>query len=116
VKRGGWLLGVASTLLVGCGTVNFDAPEGRRVKLLTREDPTSVRVERRLWYALWGGKPLSENHTAPLIEEFHLGEVRMATRQNVLDTLITTVTGVFSITCRTLIVEGNPDPAAAAKP
>lgn len=100
-------------LLTGCGTVNFDVAKGQRVKLLTEDDKTTVRVEKKIWYALWGDMPLSENHTAPFIEEYHLKEVKMFTRQTISDNIISTVLSPLSFSRRTLIIEGNPVKEAA---
>jgi len=50
------LIAAAGLLLTGCGTVHFDAPPGQRIRLLTRDDPTEMRVEHKIWYAWWGGQ------------------------------------------------------------
>jgi hypothetical protein len=102
------ILSSAVLFLTGCGTVNFDVPKGQRVKLLTEDDPTTVRVEKKVWYALWGDKPLSENHTAPFIEEYHLTEVKMMTQQDWVDTIINLVVSPLSFSRRTVVIEGNP--------
>jgi len=107
------LLAGTSFLLAGCGTVHFDAPPGQRVKLLTLDDPTSVRVEHKIWYAGWGGKVLNGNHTAPLIATNQLVEVKMFTELTVGDNLINPITSVFSFSRRTLVIEGNPRKASA---
>lgn len=107
MKRLG-VLAAMMLLLTGCGTVNFDVPRGQKVKLLTEDDPTTVRVEKKVWYALWGDKPLSENHTAPFIEQHHLVEVKMMTQQDFVDTMINLVVSPFSFSRRTFVIEGNP--------
>jgi hypothetical protein len=101
---------VLVALLPACGTVHFDVPEGRRVKLLARDAKTTVRVERVVWFAGWGAEPLSENHTAPFIAEHGLVEVRLYNEQSLWDTLINMIAGVFSFSRRTMIIEGNPAP------
>ncbi len=105
-------LGLGSLLLAGCGTVHFDAPPDQRVKLLTLDDPTAVRVEYKIWYALWGGKMLNENHTAPLIATNKLTEVKMFTEVSLGDNLINPVASIFSFSRRTLVIEGNRRPEA----
>lgn len=99
----------------GCGTVHFDVPEGSRVKLLELDAPTSVRVERTVWYALWGAKPLDDNHTASIIAEHHLTEVRLHNLYNASDVLINTFTSIFSFSRRRIIVEGNTAAAATTE-
>ena len=104
------LLAAACLVLAGCGTVHFDAPAGQRVRLLTLDDPTSMRVQYTIWYALWGGKVLNENHTAPLIANNHLAEVKMFTEASVTDSLINPLVSIFSFSRRTLVIEGNRRP------
>ena len=91
----------------GCGTVHFDVPEGARVKLLEIDAPASVRVERTCWYALWGAKPLGDNHTASMIAENHLAEVRLHNQYSASDVIINTFTSIVSFSRRRIIVEGN---------
>ena len=93
--------------MAGCGTVHFDVPEGARVKLLEVDAPTSVRVERTVWYALWGSKPLGDNHTASIIAEHHLTEVRLHNQYAASDVIINTFTSIASFSRRRIIVEGN---------
>ena len=101
------LIATASLLLAGCGTVHFDAPAGQRVRLLTQDDPTEIRVEHKIWYAWWGGKVLNGNHTAPFIATNQLVEVKMFTELSIGDNLINPVTSIFSFSRRTLVIEGN---------
>jgi hypothetical protein len=98
----------SSAMIAGCGTIHFDVPEGRRVKLLEVDAPTSVRVERTVWFALWGGKPLSDNHTASIIAEYNLKEVRLHNLYSTSDSIIDTFTSIVSFSRRRIIVEGNP--------
>jgi hypothetical protein len=102
------ILLTAAALAAGCGTVHFDVPEGRRVKLLEVDAPTSIRVERTVWYALWGDKPLEDNHTASIIAEYSLKEVRMSNGYSLSDSIIDTFTSIVSFSRRRIIVEGNP--------
>jgi hypothetical protein len=99
---------LAVLALNGCGTVHFDAPEGRRVKVLDFDTPTTITVEWTVWYALWGAKPLSDNHTAGMIEAYNLKEVRLHNLYSGSDTVINTFTSIFSFSRRRIIVEGNP--------
>ncbi len=102
------LLFFGITFLGGCGTVVFDVPEGSKVKLLEVDAPVSITVERTVWYALWGGIPLDDNHTASTIGYYDLKEVRMHTEYSASDTIIDTFTSIVSYSRRRIIVEGNP--------
>jgi hypothetical protein len=107
------VVATACLLATGCGTVHFDVPSGQRVKLLTEDDPVAVRVEHTVWYALWGYKALSENHTAPFIATNQLVEVKMYTELSVLDSIINPFTSIFSFSRRTLVIEGNKSKESA---
>jgi hypothetical protein len=50
---------------------------------------------------------LNENHTAPLIANNHLAEVKMFTEASVTDSLINPLVSIFSFSRRTLVIEGN---------
>ena len=97
------------TLLVlsGCGTVSLVVPEGREVRLLGEDEPASIHVERKLWFWQWGAEAISDNTTKPEIEAYNLREIRIVTVQTMFDNLITMVTSLISVTCITLVVEGN---------
>ena len=95
-------------MLSACGAVQIEAPSGRRLRLMDVDEPAQVRDERVVWYALWGGKPLSDVSTAATIESHDLREVRVSTHLTPMDTVVNAFTSFISIVRRTLIVEGNP--------
>jgi hypothetical protein len=95
-------------LVTGCGTVEFEAPPGAKVRILEIDEPVTIKMKQKVWYAGWGQWPLSNNSTAPLIAEMGLEEVRLATDQDLLDTIVSAVTSIFSFSVRTMYVEGNP--------
>jgi hypothetical protein len=101
---------IALLLFAGCGTVEFEAPPGPKIRLLKQDEIAGVRMKQKVWYAGWGQWPLSNNSSAPLIADKGLREVRMATDQDLLDTVLSTFTSIFSFSVRTLYVEGNPGP------
>ena len=72
------------------------------------DEPAKVRDERVVWYALWGGKPLSEISTAPTIQAHQLREVRISTELTPWDTAVNFFTSFVSVVRRTVVVEGNP--------
>jgi hypothetical protein len=109
-----FVLGVS--LLTGCGTVCFDVPEGRQVKLLEVDAPTSITIERTIWYAWWGADPLGDNHTASIIQDYDLKEVKMHTLYSASDSIINTFTNIVSLSRRRIVVEGNSRVKAQATP
>ena len=103
---------VLALIATGCGTVEFESPPGARVRILKQDEPAAIQMHQKIWYAGWGQWPLSNNSTAPLIAEKNLTEVRMATDQDLLDTVLSTFTSIFSFSVRTMYVEGNTAPPA----
>jgi len=102
-------------LFSGCGTVRMEVPEGHEVRVLARNESAEVRVERTVWFWLWGAKAISDNTTKSDIEKYNFKEVRAYTTQTMTDNLILMVTGFVSIVRRTLIVEGNTISALPTK-
>ena len=98
----------ALSLGAGCGTVHFDVPEGKRVKLLDADTPAQVTVERTVWYFAWGAVELSDTHTAPILQEYDLNEARFHTQYNAWDSIINVFTNLLSFSRRRIIIEGNP--------
>lgn len=98
-------------LFSSCGTVRLEVPEGQEVRLLMSDESSEIRVERTVWFWLWGAKPISDNSIKSEIEKYNLKEVRAYTTQTMTDNFVTVVTSIVSITRRTLIIEGNTDSA-----
>ena len=95
-------------LLCACGAVQIEAPPGGAIRMLDPDAPASVRDERVVWYALWGGKPLSDTSTAGTIARHGLKEARVGTELTFWDALVNTFTSLVSVVRRTVVVEGNP--------
>jgi hypothetical protein len=94
--------------LPACGAVQIEAPPGARLRIMDPDEPAQVRDERVIWYALWGGKPLSDTSTADTIASHRLREVRVSTELTPYDSVVNAVTCFVSIVRRTVVVEGNP--------
>jgi hypothetical protein len=88
--------------------VQIEAPPGGRIRIMDADEPAQVRDERVVWYALWGGKPLSDTSTAETIARHGLREVRVGTELTATDSIVNAVTCFVSIVRRTVVVEGNP--------
>lgn len=94
-------------LFSGCGTVRMEVPEGHEVRVLARNESAEIRVERTVWFWLWGARAISDNTTKSDIEKYNFREVRAYTTQTMTDNLILMVTSLVSIVRRTMIIEGN---------
>jgi len=108
---GSWrraILALGLLLAAGCGTVHIEVPPGSSVTMLDQDQPASITIERHVWFALWGGEPLSDNSTLNDIREHHLTQVRVTVVQSVWDSVINAFTCYFSFVRRTVIIEGNP--------
>ena len=102
------LIGLIALLaLSGCGTVYIQGPPGTRTRLMDEEETASVTHEYKVWFALYGNEPLSENDMAVLIEELGLQEARFILEATFWDSVISTFTGIFTISRQTVIIEGN---------
>jgi hypothetical protein len=103
--------------ITGCGTLYMNAPPDSDVKLLSRNAPAAVKVEKHIWFKWWGGQPLhpEEVHAATIIKETGLKEARITMKNTFVDGLYSIIPGIFGFPRRTLIVEGNREVAPAAQ-
>jgi hypothetical protein len=101
--------------LTGCGTIYLNAPPGSDVRVLTKDAPTAVRVEKKVWFKWWGKYPMNEAdvNAATIIEQEGLTEARIRMTNTLADGLVTAVAGIVGFPRRTLIVEGNRKRTAA---
>ncbi len=103
------ILGVL-LLTAGCGTIYMDAPASPQVRLLPKDAPVSVRVEKKVWFKWWGKEPLDPEapYASAIIREHRLKEARIRMTNTVGDGIVSAITGIVGFPRRTLIVEGNP--------
>ena len=111
-----FIMVLCTALLVSsCGTVRVEVPEGQQVRLLAEGESAEIRVERTVWFWLWGGKAISDNSIKSDIEKYKLTEVRAFTVQTMTDNILLIVTSFVSIVRRTLVVEGNTNAKTVTK-
>ena len=92
--------------LVGCATVQVEAPGGTEIKLATEDTTTYKRiVKKRVFYALWGLVPLTPNSTASMVNPRTTHEIKVKSYYNVVDFLISAVLGTITITSRTVEIQ-----------
>lgn len=91
----------------GCGTLYYEVPAGSDVQMLDRYAPAEVRIERKVYYWLWGKYAISDDSTETAVRENGLREARFETVQTFGDTLLDVPMALVTIVRRTLIVEGN---------
>ena len=80
--------------LTGCMTLNHDVGKGAQ---------GSSSVEKRQWYAIWGLVPLSGEVDS---QEMAKGatDYTVKSEQNIIDILLSIVTGFVTINCQTVTV------------
>ena len=93
---------------IGCYAVRYVAPVGKDVKAIDEMTPAKVKVQKKVWYALWGLIPITDNSTADLIQKYNLKNARATSKITILDFLISLVTSNLSIVTLTIEVEGEP--------
>ncbi len=92
--------------LVGCATVQVEAPRGTDIKLSTENTTTYKRiVKKRVFYALWGLVPLTPNSTASMVNPRTTHEIKVKSYYNVVDYVISAVLGIVTITSRTVEIQ-----------
>lgn len=97
--------GIFAVGVVGCATVQVEAPAGSDIKLApVNSTPTRV-VKKRVFYALWGLVPITPNSTAPMLNGQSAKEVKIKTYEDPIDYIITAVLGIVTITSRTVEIQ-----------
>ena len=97
----------AVVALTACGTLYYEAPAGSEVQMLDRYAPAEVRIERKVYYWLWGKYAISDDSTETDVREHGLREARFETVNTFSDTLLNFPLSLVTIVRRTLIIEGN---------
>ena len=94
--------GLLALLLGGCATVVVDTPSGKEVKLAEEGTMLPTVAKKKVWYALWGLIPITNNSTADMVASCNQ-EVRVKRYIGVDDAII----GLFTmiVTIRPITVE-----------
>jgi hypothetical protein len=87
--------------------MKYNAPSGSPVTTLSEEKSTTVQKSVKVWYALWGLVPITDNSSQKIIAENNIKEARVQTQVQFVDVLIGIFTGLVSIVPATMTVEGN---------
>ncbi len=108
------LILLSAVLFSGCFTMRQVAPPmDDRVTLMSETEDAKFKKTKRIWYALWGLTPITENNSANVIRDYRLNEVRITTKRTFVDFLIGAFTGLVSIVPATMVIEGNGSGAQA---
>lgn len=101
------VVAVLATFAMGCYTMKAVGPAGRQLTTLAETDEATFKKNIRVWYALWGLVPISNNSSAQVIQKNDLKNVRITTKHTFEDGLIGLITGLVTIMPMTMVIEGN---------
>ncbi len=97
---------LSMVLLTSCYTVKVLSDTDRPITLASRTDNLPYKDSYRVWYALWGLVPISDNTTNKILKETKINKVRITTKMGIIDILISAILGNISIVSWTVEVEG----------
>ena len=83
--------------LTGCYTIKVG---GNGQQIASSNESGNLIAEKRIWYALWGLVPISDNSTDSLAPAA-AKKVKFETTHTFLDYVISLFTGLVSIVCNT---------------
>lgn len=101
------LIAVFTLSSSGCFTMKATAPAKTPVALISEGKRASFKQSKRVWYAIWGAVPISDNSSAKIIAENGLKQARVKMEITFVDYLIALVTSTVTIVPATMTVEGN---------
>lgn len=91
----------------GCFTMKATAPAKTPVAFISEGKRTTFKKTKKVWFALWGAVPITNNSSADIIAENGLKQVRVTTKLTFVDFVIGAFTGIATIYPMTMTVEGN---------
>ncbi|MCL2183247.1 MAG: hypothetical protein FWB85_07235 [Chitinispirillia bacterium] len=100
---------IACVLVTGCYSVKMTAPPDSDVKLMAPASQASFKKSQKNWYAVYGMVPIlnAEDGVQRTIRDNGLKEVRVETKQTILDWIISGFLSFATISTTTTIIEGN---------
>ncbi|MEO0083490.1 MAG: hypothetical protein ABIK33_03795 [candidate division WOR-3 bacterium] len=96
-----------SLLFITCYTVKVVAPPGKNVQLLSESETTTFKTTKRAIYLIGGLIPIANTQTDETIAKYELQNVRVKTEFDIIDWLISGITGGLVVT-KSVTIEGTP--------
>lgn len=93
-------------LLTACMTVKVVAPVGQTITLISETDASSFKMTKRAIFLIGGLIPIANNSTDEMIAKYNLENVRVTTEFDIIDWLISGITGGLVVT-KSVIIEGS---------
>ncbi|MEN3013813.1 MAG: hypothetical protein ABDH23_04265 [Endomicrobiia bacterium] len=100
---------VALLFTTSCYTVKILSDTDRPITLASRTENLPYKETYRVWYALWGLVPISDNTTNKILQQTKIKKVRITTKMTLVDWLISSALNLFiptTIATWTVEVEG----------
>lgn len=98
---------LACLFFTSCMTVKIVAPPGKNVQLISESENTTFKMTKRAIYLIGGLIPIANTSTDETISKYNLENVRVTTEFDIIDWLISGITGGLVVT-KSVIVEGAP--------
>lgn len=93
--------------LTGCYSVKVLSDRDTPITLASRTDTLPYKESYKVWYVLWGLIPISDNTTNKILATTKLKKVRITTKMDADDWLVSLILGGFLTICTwTVEVEG----------
>jgi hypothetical protein len=93
-------------LFTGCMPLKVIAPTNSNVQLLSETDNASFKITKRAIYLIGGLIPISNTSTDVFISQYNLKNVKVETEMDIVDWLVTYITGSLVVT-RSVTIESN---------
>lgn len=95
-------------MVSGCYSVRMLSDREEPIIIARRTENLPYKETYKVWYALWGLVPISDNTTDKILATTKLKRVRINSKQTFVDVLISIVLGgSFSIETWTIEIEGS---------
>ena len=101
------MFGLFVLAIIGCTVVRVEAPVGSNIKLSSKAESYNYVAKKRVFYALWGLVPLTDNSTVKMLEGKKVESVKIEAKYDVTDILINIILGHFTVVSRTIEVKAK---------
>jgi len=100
---------ISLLFLTSCYTVRVLSDVDRPITLASQTESLPFKTQYRVWYALWGLVPISDNTTNKILRETKIRKVRVTTKMTFVDYLISAALNMIlptTIATWTVEIEG----------
>ncbi|MEN2998256.1 MAG: hypothetical protein ABDH28_04400 [Brevinematia bacterium] len=91
--------------ITGCFKVVIESPATKDVYLVDETKKAKVKDGKKVWYALWGLVPISDNTISDIIMKHDAKKIKVTQFIGVDDAIISLILGLFTIATSSIEVE-----------